>query len=94
MSADVLAQPADENEPFTVPSAGPSRVTEITAKSIQPVPQKSFYAPPAAKKTASKVVIGEKSAKQREAWGGAVFNPEEEGAVVMQRPPKEVAIKR
>lgn len=63
-------------------------------KPYKPVASTSFYAAPPPKKIASKIVIGEKSAKDREAWGGAVFNPEAKDAVVMQRPSKEEAKKR
>jgi hypothetical protein len=41
-----------------------------------------------------KIVIGEKSAANRRKWGGAKFDPEAEGAVVMQRPPEKWATAR
>lgn len=73
--------------------AGPSRVVVPPVKTYQPVPAQSFYAAPP-KKIASKVVIGGGSAKDRDQWGGAVFDPKAEGALVMQRPPEAEAKKR
>ena len=88
------AQPTDENSMISPNVAGPSRHTEPVQKAVQPVPAKSFYAPQM-NKSASKIIIGgDKSAKEREAWGGAVFNPDQEGAVLMARPTEEEAKKR
>lgn len=41
---------------------------------------------------AQKIVIGEKSNSERAKWGGAIFDPHAEGAVVMERPPAKWAI--
>lgn len=90
MGGYIPARPTDENAMVVPDLGGPSKPKEVDVKPYQPVAQKSFYAAPP-KKVAAKVVIGEKSAKLREAWGGAVFNPEEKGAVVMRRPTKEEA---
>ncbi|WRT64040.1 uncharacterized protein IL334_000967 [Kwoniella shivajii] len=59
----------------------------------RPIPAKSFYGPSSTiKKTEpkEKIVIGEKSRKERLEWGGALFNPNADGAVVMPRPPDKL----
>lgn len=45
----------------------------------------------ATKPGAQKIVIGEKSNSERANWGGAIFDPHAEGAVVMERPPEKWA---
>jgi DNA repair and recombination protein RAD54B len=45
----------------------------------------------ATKPGAQKIVIGEKSNSERANWGGAIFDPHAEGAVVMNRPPDKWA---
>jgi DNA repair and recombination protein RAD54B len=42
---------------------------------------------------AAKIIIGEHANKNRANWGGAVHDPNAEGAVVMPRPPEEWAKK-
>lgn len=80
----------DENaRPMSSATASSSRVSE-GEKKLSAVAANSFYGP----KKAEKIVIGEKSNKQRLEWGGSMFNPKEEGAVVMQRPTDEEAKKR
>jgi DNA repair and recombination protein RAD54B len=53
----------------------------------------SFYAKPP-KAPTKKIVIGEKNSKEREAWGGALHDPNAEGAVVMPRPNDEAIKER
>lgn len=43
--------------------------------------------------TGAKIIIGEHANKDRANWGGAVHDPNAEGAVVMPRPPDEWAKK-
>nr|XP_019014878.1 uncharacterized protein I206_00965 [Kwoniella pini CBS 10737]OCF53659.1 hypothetical protein I206_00965 [Kwoniella pini CBS 10737] len=66
----------------------PDPVTPLS----KPIPAKSFYAPSATKSSAkgSKIVLGEKSSKERLQWGGALHNPHAEGAIVMPRPPEHL----
>ena len=45
----------------------------------------------ATKPGAQKIVIGEKTNSDRANWGGAVFDPHAQGAVVMRRPPEKWA---
>ncbi|ORY20670.1 SNF2 family N-terminal domain-domain-containing protein, partial [Naematelia encephala] len=52
------------------------------------VAQSSFYAP-----KVKPIVIGEtRTEEQRQKWGGALHDPEAEGAVIMQRPPEKHAM--
>lgn len=81
--------------PNSEPDAGPSRTSSPAPTSMperssssfvgKTVAQTSFYAPAKVKK--DKIVIGEKSNVQRHQWGGALHDPNAEGAVVMPRPP-------
>ncbi|EIW72633.1 hypothetical protein TREMEDRAFT_36825 [Tremella mesenterica DSM 1558] len=68
--------------------AGPSRshtaVPSTTVPVGKTVSAASFYA---SKPKVEKIVIGEKSNKERLAWGGALHDPGAPGAVVMPRPP-------
>ena len=77
--------------------AGPSNhknVQEAASAARQAISEKSFYAPKP-KSKAEKIVIGEKSSRQRTTeWGGARHDPKAEGAVVMQRPKEADAAKR
>ena len=78
------------------PIAGPSHIKahkELFANTRAAISEKSFYAPQP--KRAEKIVIGEKSNKQRTTeWGGALHDPKAEGAVVMKRPSEEQIQKR
>nr|XP_019049115.1 hypothetical protein I302_02896 [Kwoniella bestiolae CBS 10118]OCF28045.1 hypothetical protein I302_02896 [Kwoniella bestiolae CBS 10118] len=56
----------------------------------KPIAAKSFYGPSVVRPKASRIVLGEKSSKERMEWGGALFNPNAEGAVVMPRPPEKL----
>ncbi|WVQ62304.1 uncharacterized protein L199_000443 [Kwoniella botswanensis] len=56
----------------------------------KPIAAKSFYGPSVVKPKANRIVLGEKSSKERMEWGGALFNPNAEGAVVMPRPPEKL----
>nr|XP_018267086.1 uncharacterized protein I303_01069 [Kwoniella dejecticola CBS 10117]OBR89244.1 hypothetical protein I303_01069 [Kwoniella dejecticola CBS 10117] len=69
-----------------------SHKSEITTPVSKPIPAKSFYNPPPSKSKikGSKIVLGEKSSKERLEWGGALYNPHAEGAVVMPRPPENL----
>ena len=64
------------------PAVKPSDGAPSSSKG--PIDAASFYAKP--KPAPKKIVIGEKSSKEREAWGGALHDPNAEGAVVMPRP--------
>jgi DNA repair and recombination protein RAD54B len=55
------------------------------------VAQGKFYG--GGKTGGEKIFIGEKSSKDRKAWGGALHDPKAEGAVVMKRPPKAILTK-
>jgi DNA repair and recombination protein RAD54B len=68
------------------PVAGSSR-SDRNITSYKTVQADSFYAP---KKTGDKIVLGERSSRQRKEWGGAIFDPNAEGAVVMPRPPAKI----
>ena len=88
-SRPALSSPSSSQ---TVRGAGPSKITTAASKEISVA---SFYgAPKLAKPTAERIVIGEKSNKQRLEWGGALHNPKAEGAVVMQRPDEQEAKRR
>lgn len=91
MGGFVPGVPTNENA-MVIPDLDGHRVPASVIKAYQPVAAKSFYAAPV--KKASKIIIGEKSSKDREGWGGAVFNPDEKDAVVMKRPSEEEAKKR
>lgn len=52
----------------------------------------SFYAKP--KPPAKKIVVGEKSRREREAWGGALHDPFAPDAVVLPRPSETEAKRR
>ncbi|WVN85841.1 uncharacterized protein L203_100993 [Cryptococcus depauperatus CBS 7841] len=55
----------------------------------------SFYSNQSPKPKVERIVLGEKSNKERLEWGGALFNPHAPGAVVMPRPSEKLAkIKR
>ncbi|WWD18049.1 hypothetical protein CI109_102496 [Kwoniella shandongensis] len=73
--------------------AGPSRLPSnpINKPFTPVVPQKavaaaSFYSKPSPKPKVERIVLGEKSNKERLQWGGALHNPHAPGAVVMKRP--------
>ncbi|WWC86136.1 uncharacterized protein L201_001007 [Kwoniella dendrophila CBS 6074] len=75
----------------TVAPAGIPLSSRPTTPVVKAVSAKSFYgAPSVIKPKAHKIVIGEKSSKERLEWGGALFNPNAEGAVVMPRPPEKL----
>lgn len=57
-----------------------------------PIPAESFYSKPS--KPDKKIVIGEKNSAEREAWGGALHDPNAVGALVMPRPPPGEAKRR
>ena len=81
----------DPQNPVPGPS-GIKAIKEAVATARQSISEKDFYAP---KKKAQKIVIGEKSNKQRTTeWNGALHDPNAEGAVVMQRPPQAWADKK
>ena len=81
---------------FDADTAGPSTLKlhkEAAANIRAAISEKSFYKPQP--KKAEKIVIGEKSNKQRvNEWGGALHDPNAEGAVVMKRPSEEQIKKR
>ncbi|WWD09298.1 hypothetical protein V865_007421 [Kwoniella europaea PYCC6329] len=56
----------------------------------KPIAAKSFYGPSVIKPKGNRIVLGERSSKERMEWGGALFNPNAEGAVVMPRPPEKL----
>nr|XP_018999813.1 DNA repair and recombination protein RAD54B [Kwoniella mangroviensis CBS 8507]OCF63274.1 DNA repair and recombination protein RAD54B [Kwoniella mangroviensis CBS 8507] len=58
----------------------------------KPIAAQSFYGPSVIKPKGNRIVLGEKSSKERMEWGGALFNPNAEGAVVMPRPPEKLLI--
>ena len=89
----------EDDEPIPIGGTpGPSRLATPTApfKPIKPIAASSFYAPkgktPAP--AGEKIVIGEKSNKDRLAWGGALHDPGAVGAVVMTRPSDAAARKK
>ena len=55
------------------------------------VTQDNFYAP---KPKTDKIVIGEKSRKDRQAWGGSLHDPKAEAAIVMDRVSDDSAAKK
>ena len=72
--------------------SGTKAIKEAAASARQAISEKDFYAP---KTKAQKIVIGEKSNKQRTTeWNGALHDPNAEGAIVMQRPPQAWADKK
>ncbi|WVQ85306.1 hypothetical protein IAT38_007471 [Cryptococcus sp. DSM 104549] len=73
------------------PTAGPSRTTPTAAAAQRAVAASSFYGKPSPKPKGERIVLGEKSNKDRLEWGGALFNPHAPGAVVMPRPPEKIA---
>lgn len=77
----------DNGEPAVGPSAPPNAVVG-TLKSGDLGMYRMGASP---KPAGEKIVIGEKSSKERNSWGGALFDPNAEGAVVMQRPPDKWA---
>lgn len=79
-----ISAPARPATPVT-PVAGPSNPYKA-------IPSSTFYGTP--KPAAKKIVIGEKSSKEREAWGGALHDPHAAGALVMQRPTDNEAKRR
>lgn len=80
-SSPLAARPQQQEQLI----AGPPTPTPAAA-----VAAGSFYGAAPAKK----IVIGERSSKQREMWGGALHDPNAEGAVVMERPPTAEGTKR
>lgn len=88
--------PAGEEDDESIPiggTPGPSRLAlPFKAPSIKPIAASSFYAPKAKAPAPAgeKIVIGEKSSKDRTNWGAA-HDPTAEGAVVMTRPTAEAA---
>lgn len=87
-----------DDEPLPIGGTpGPSRLAgpsaPYKAPTIKPISATSFYAPKAKAPAPAgeKIVLGEKSSKDRLAWGGALHDPHAEGAVVMTRPKEEVA---
>lgn len=90
------SRPDSDDELFVDPDnavAGPSghkAIKQAAAVARQAISETNFYAAP--KKKSQRIVIGEKSNKQRTTeWDGAIHDPKAEGAVVMQRPPQEAA---
>ncbi|ORX34242.1 SNF2 family N-terminal domain-domain-containing protein [Kockovaella imperatae] len=78
--------PGNSSNDPDAPLAGPSGVNKmksLVANVRAGISESKFYAP----KKAEKIVIGEKSNRQRtKEWGGALHDPNAEDAVVMQRP--------
>ena len=70
--------------PFVAPRVDPVASSSRT----KAVAERDFYKP---KLQGDKIVIGEKNKKERLEWGGAIFNPHAEGAVVMKRIPEKWA---
>ena len=85
----------DDDDPIPVGGTpGPSRIAApFKPPGTKAIPASSFYATKAQAGPAGgeKIVIGEKSNKDRLAWGGALHDPQAEGAVVMTRPKEEIA---
>lgn len=87
-------KPETGHIPARQTDAGPSRTSSPAPTAIAErsdssaigkiVAQKSFYATPKPKK--DRIVIGEKSNKDRLEWGGALHNPNAKKALVMRRP--------
>ncbi|KAK8865771.1 hypothetical protein IAR55_000918 [Kwoniella newhampshirensis] len=90
-----------ETEEDETPLAGSSRQSSIPFNKpfipvVAPraVAAASFYSKPSAKPKGEKIVLGEKSNKERLQWGGALHNPYAPDAVVMKRPdPKLTKLK-
>ncbi|WVQ71035.1 hypothetical protein IAR50_000560 [Cryptococcus sp. DSM 104548] len=75
------------------PIAGPSTTSALPtpAAAQKAVAAASFYGKPTPKAKVERIVIGEKSNKERLEWGGALYNPKAPGAVVMPRPTEKAA---
>ncbi|TYJ57577.1 hypothetical protein B9479_001659 [Cryptococcus floricola] len=75
------------------PVAGPSATSALpTAAAAQKaVAAASFYGSTTPKPRVERIVIGEKSNKERLEWGGALYNPKTPGAIVMPRPTEKEA---
>jgi DNA repair and recombination protein RAD54B len=84
----IRAVEEDRAEPVTPLKAvvGPRRSGDLASYANKPI----LTAP---KATGEKIVIGERANPDRANWGGAVFDPNAEGAVVMPRPPDDWAKK-
>ncbi|KIR36992.1 hypothetical protein I352_00304 [Cryptococcus deuterogattii MMRL2647] len=81
-----------ENEHRQSPiSSLPKRSIPPPAAAQRAVAASSFYTKQPSKPYSERIVLGEKSNKERLEWGGALFNPHAEGAVVMPRPAEKLA---
>ncbi|ADV21130.1 DNA repair protein, putative [Cryptococcus gattii WM276] len=72
-------------------SSLPKRSIPTPAAAQRAVAASSFYTKQSSKPYSERIVLGEKSNKERLEWGGALFNPHAEGAVVMPRPAEKLA---
>ena len=88
----IPAKPKEEHLEPNTPAPDPSRTGSTEKTGVRGISETYFYG--GSKPKAEKIVIGEKSNKQRLGWGGALHNPNEVGAVVMDRPPESEAKKR
>ncbi|AFR93921.2 DNA repair and recombination protein RAD54B [Cryptococcus neoformans C23] len=81
-----------ENEHGQSPiSSSSKRSIPTPAAAQRAVAASSFYTKQSPKPFNERIVLGEKSNKERLQWGGALFNPHAEGAVVMPRPGEKLA---
>lgn len=86
-SAGYIHARGEDGEPVAGPSAPPGAVVGQLKSGDLGMYRMGAMPKPGGEK----IVIGEKSNKDRNSWGGAIFDPNAEGAVVMQRPPDKWA---
>nr|KIR48900.1 DNA repair and recombination protein RAD54B [Cryptococcus bacillisporus CA1280] len=72
-------------------SSLPKRSIPTPAAAQRAVAASSFYTKQSSKPHSERIILGEKSNKERLEWGGALFNPHAEGAVVMPKPAEKLA---